>query len=239
MTDAVVFTAGDNAQDDGRPEEYARCYAKAWGAVKDRTHPVPGNHDHSTAGAAGYVGYFGVDLVGNVGHTWYAYEVGEWRVYALDSECPGPRGCEPDSEQISWLRGDLAAHPVACVAAVWHRPRWSSGPHGSSEQMGSAWQVLYDAGAEFVVSGHDHDYERFAPQAPDGTRDDVGGMRQFVVGTGGAPLYPAAWPKPNSEVRSSAAWGILRFTLRPGGYTWEFVRAAGGSFNDAGRSDCH
>ncbi|HXG40716.1 MAG TPA: phosphodiester glycosidase family protein [Candidatus Limnocylindrales bacterium] len=234
----TVFTAGDNAYESGTPSEFQNCYHPTWGRVKDRTRPSPGNHDYVTAGAAGYFGYFGT-AAGQAGQGWYAYDAGTWRVYALNSNCAEIGGCGPGSAQEQWLRADLAANPRQCVAAYWHHPVFSSGAHGGSSEMAAIYAALYEAGAEVVVTGHDHDYERFAPQRPDGTADAARGIRQFVVGTGGASLRAFRTVAPNSEVRNSSTHGVLKLTLGSTGYAWEFVPVAGKTFRDAGSGACH
>jgi hypothetical protein len=235
----IVFTAGDNAYSSGTAEQFANCYHPSWGRFRDRTRPAPGNHDHGTAGAAGYFSYFGAQA-GPAGRGWYAYDAGTWRVYSLDSDCAFVGGCRGGSPQFEWLAADLAAHPKRCVLAYWHHPRHSSGPHGGSTVMGGILKRLYAAGADVVINGHDHDYERFAPATPDGLADPVTGIRQFVVGTGGASLY-AVGPAiaPNSEVRDGSTYGVIRLTLGSDAYAWEFIPVEGGTFTDAGAGACH
>ncbi|MCU0483014.1 MAG: metallophosphoesterase [Chloroflexi bacterium] len=236
--DAVVFTAGDNAYSDGSIADFDRCYDPWWGAFRERTRPAAGNHEWHTEGAAGYRAYFG-DRAGTKSRTWYAYDAGSWRVIVLDSNCDEVGGCGPSSPQGSWLAEELAAHPVACALAIWHHPRFSSGPHGNQEVASPLFDALYVAGADVVVGGHDHDYERFAPQDPAGRPDPVRGVRQFVVGTGGAQLYPTLFPRSNSEVRRSWTFGVLVLQLAEGGYTWRFEAAGEGSFTDSGAGTCH
>ena len=182
--DGTVFTLGDNVYDSGTAAEFATCYDPSWGRYRARTSPAPGNHDYVTANAAGYFGYFGA-AAGDPSTGYYAYDLGGWRVVAINSNCAAVGGCQAGSAQERWLRADLAAHPAACTLAYWHHPRFNSGEHGNSAEMQPIWQALYDAGAEVVLSGHDHHYERFAPQAPDGSSDPQRGIREFVVGTGG------------------------------------------------------
>jgi hypothetical protein len=224
----TVFTTGDNAYPNGTEIEYATCYDPTWGRLALRTRPVPGNHDYNTSGAAPYFGYFNVP-------SYYVYTLGAWRIYALNSEID----VSASSEQIAWLQADLAANPTQCVLAYWHRPRWSSGAeHGSDAAMQTLWQIFYKAGAELVVNGHDHTYERFAEM--DATGKAVSpGLRQFVVGTGGAGLYDFATPLPGSEVRDNATFGVLKLTLHATSYDWEFVPVPGSTFTDRGSSSCH
>lgn len=230
----TVFTAGDHAYPNGTRGQFAACYDPAWGRHKARTRPTPGNHDYRVPGAASYFDYFGT-RAGERGRGWYAYDLGGWRVYALNSNVAEGIG----SEQEAWLRADLAAHPTRCALAYWHHARFSSGPHGTSTRTAAHYQALYDAGAELVVVGHDHTYERFAPQAPDGRADAGRGLREFVVGTGGGPLYDFRTPQPNSEFRYNAGYGVLKLTLYPRGYAWQFLGGNGGRVLDSGTGACH
>ena len=232
-----VFTAGDNAYETGSLANYADCYDPTWGAFADRTWPVPGNHEYGTPGAAGYFDYFGA-RAGTVGAGWYAYDLGGWRIYALNSNC-AVVGCAAGSAQEQWLRADLAASPRACVLAYWHHPRFSSGEHGNDPEVAPLWDALYEAGAEVIVNGHDHDYERFAPQTPTGEANSATGIREFVVGTGGAALRAFSTVRANSQVRNSATYGVVKLTLSPTGYAWQFVAAGSGTFRDSGSSTCH
>jgi acid phosphatase type 7 len=231
--EGTVFTTGDNAYPDGTLQQYLECYDPTWGRHKARTRPVPGNHEYYTPNAAGYFAYFGA-AVGSPGAAWYSYDLGEWHLIALDSELP----VAPGSAQEQWLRADLAAHPARCTLAYWHRPRFSSAQHGNDVRMESLWQALFDAGADVVLAGHDHVYERFAPQRPDGTADAARGIRQLTIGTGGRDLYVFRTPKPNSEVRYNQTHGVLKLTLERGGYAWDFIPVSG-TFRDTGRGECH
>ena len=231
----IVFTVGDNVYPDGRPMAYRDCYDGSWGRHRARTRPAPGNHDYHTAGASGYFGYFGT-LAGDSGKGYYSYDVGTWHIVSLNSNVPMNSG----SRQEQWLRTDLAAHPAPCTLAYWHHPRFSSGTtHGSTAATQPLWQALYDAGADLVVSGHEHNYERFAPQTPTGALDPARGLREFVVGTGGASHFPFGPPLANSELRDNTTYGVLRLTLKPRGYEWTFVPAASGGFTDSGSGSCH
>ncbi len=229
----TVFTAGDNVYDSGTPTEYANCYAPSWGRFKARTKAAAGNHDWLTAGAAGYFGYFGYS------RSYYAYDLGAWRVYVIDSNCGQVGGCGVGSAQYNWLKADLAANPTACVAAYWHHPRFSSGEHGSTTSVQPIWQVLYDAGAEVVLNGHDHDYERFAPQTPTGAADPANGITEFVVGTGGKNHYAFGATLANSIARNADTFGVLKLTLSASSYAWTFIPEAGKSFTDSGSAACH
>ena len=232
----TVFSAGDNAYGDGSAVNFAQCYQASWGRHKARTRPSPGNHDYQTSGAADYYTYYGANA-GEAGKGFYSYDLGDWHVVSLNSNVAMSAG----SVQESWLRADLAASTATCTLAYWHHPRFSSGTkHGSTGSTAPLWQALNDAGAEIVVSGHEHNYERFAQQAPDGTADVVRGIREFVVGTGGASHYDDLGTQlPNSEAFDGTTWGVLKLTLSPGGYAWQFVPVAGGTFTDSGSGSCH
>jgi hypothetical protein len=224
----TVFTTGDNVYDRGTIDEFANCYDPTWGQYRDHTMPVPGNHDYLTSQAEGYYRYFGVP-------PYYAYDAGEWRVYALNSEID----ISDNSEQARWLKNDLVANPKKCVMAYWHRPRWSSGrEHGSSAEMQAFWSILANANAELVVAGHEHNYERFAAMDANGNAINPG-LRQFVVGTGGASHYDFGSILPASQARNSDTSGVLKLTLRPDRYDWEFIPAAGGIFSDSGSTSCY
>jgi hypothetical protein len=231
-----VFAAGDLAYPTGSARQFRDCYGPTWGRFRSRTSPAVGNHEYQTAGARGYFDYFG-SAAGARGKGWYAYDLGTWRIYVLNSNCRIVR-CGPDSAQGRWLRADLAAHPRACVAAIWHHPLFSSGEHGSTARSRRLWAPLAAAGADLVLNGHDHDYERFAPQTVDGDPSPHG-MREFVVGTGGAALRGFAHVAANSVARSAAAHGVLKLTLGAGGYAWMFVAVQGKTYTDAGSAACH
>jgi hypothetical protein len=233
----TVFTLGDNAYPSGRAADYRDCYGPTWGRHKARTRPSAGNHDYLTADASGYFDYFGAQA-GPQGRGYYAYDAGTWRIIVLDSNCSEVGGCSGSSPQGRWLASELAAASGRDVLAYWHHPLYSSGAHGGTTAVRGLWELLYAAGADVILSGHDHDYERFAPQDPWGNRDDAFGLRQFVVGTGGAGLRSRASQEPHSEVFASAH-GVLRLTLRPGAYEWAFVPVAGGTFTDAGTAVTH
>jgi hypothetical protein len=234
----TVFAVGDLAYPDGSKENF-ECYDKTWGRVKSRTRPSPGNHEFHSSGATPYFDYFGA-AAGDPKTGYYSYELGTWHIIVLNSECKDVGGCQSGSPQEKWLRADLAAHPAACMLAYWHKPLFSSGgTHGNDLEMKPFWQALYDANAEIVIAGHDHDYERFAPQNPDGVADPARGIREFVVGTGGKNHRPFGAPKANSEVRDATAFGVLKLTLKPKGYDWQFIPEAGKNFTDSGSGVCH
>ena len=234
----TVAALGDLVYPSGRPEEFASCYGPSWGRHAGRTRPAPGNHDYETLGAAGYYSYFGA-AAGPPGQGWHSYDLGEWHVIVLNSICGAVGGCHAGSPQEQWLRADLAANPAACTLAYWHNPRFSSAQHGSDAAYQAFWQALHDAGADVVLSAHDHVYERFAPQTPSGELDEANGVRQFTVGTGGKSLYDFGAPLPTTEMRNNDTFGVLRLTLHPDRYDWEFVPASGGTFTDTGSDTCH
>lgn len=233
----TVFTLGDHAYSKGTAQQFAECYDPTWGRHRARTRPAAGNHDYGTPGAAPYFAYFG-PAAGEPGRGYYSYDAGAWHVVALNSNCDEV-GCEEGSEQERWLRADLAAHRTACSLAYWHHPRFSSGKHGDADEMAALWQALYEAGVELAISGHDHDYERLAPLDGAGNPDREHGVRQFVVGTGGKKTRDFTQTRPDSEVRVTGVFGVLKLTLSPGRYAWDFVPAAGETFRDSGAGACH
>jgi hypothetical protein len=232
-----VFTAGDNAYPDGTVAQFRDCYGPTWGRFLARTRPAAGNHDWVTKDLAGYLGYFGAAAAPN-GKSWYSYDLGAWHVVVLDSDCSSVGGCAADSAQGRWLAADLRASTARCTLAIWHQPRFSSGEHGNDTEVAPFWQTLYDAGADVVINGHDHDYERFAPQDPNGRPDATRGIREFVVGTGGAALRPFPTTAANSELRVAVAHGVIRLVLHAASYDWTFLSSSG-TFGDAGHGTCH
>ena len=238
QTPGTVMAVGDLAYPDGSKENFA-CYDKTWGRVKARTRPAPGNHEFVAPGAAPYFEYFGA-AAGDPKNGYYSYELGAWHIVVLNSECADVGGCGAGSRQEKWLRADLAAHPAACTLAYWHRPLFSSGgAHGNDVSVKPLWQALYDANADVVVTGHDHDYERFAVQNANGLADAARGIREFVVGTGGKNQRPFGAIDANSEKRNADAFGVLKLTLHPGSYDWQFIPEAGKTFVDSGSGKCH
>jgi hypothetical protein len=234
----TVMAVGDLAYPDGSVENF-QCYDKTWGRVKTRTRPAVGNHEFHAAAGTPYFDYFGASA-GDPKDGYYSYELGTWHIVVLNSECKDVGGCDGNSRQVQWLRTDLAAHPAACTLAYWHKPLFSSGSaHGNDPEMRPLWQALYDANADVVINGHDHDYERFAPQTPDGRSDAARGIREFVVGTGGKNHRPILLAKPNSESRNTDAFGVLKLTLRAGAYDWQFLAQPGQQFSDSGTGKCH
>jgi hypothetical protein len=228
----TIFTTGDNAYFHGTRENYRDCYEPTWGRHKGRTRPSPGNHEYESPGAAAYFDYFG-GFAGPHGVGYYSFDLGSWYVISLNSNVPTQR----NSTQGMWLSAVLdEASAFRCTIAYWHHPLFSSGPNGDNGSMRDFWRLLYEAGVEIVLNGHDHLYERFAPQDPDGRPDPVRGIRQFTAGSGGATLTTFVTQRPNSEVRI-AGYGVLKLTLSADAYEWEFVPVSGQ--RDSGRGSCH
>jgi hypothetical protein len=224
----TVFVLGDNVYLDGNDREFADCYHPTWGRHKDRTKPVPGNHEYFTPGAAGYYKYFD-----NI-PAYYAYDLGEWRIYALNSEID----VSAASAQVKWLREDLASNPRLCVLAYWHRPLWSSSyEDGSDSDYETLWETLYEAGAEVVINGHIHNYERFAEMNAFGEAKSPG-LRQIIAGTGGVNHYGFIHPLSTSQVRNASTYGVLKLTLSSTSYAWQFIPVAGEVFTDNGTTSC-
>lgn len=241
---AAVLALGDLQYSLATLDQFTRSYDPTWGRVKSQTKPIPGNHEYAVANASGYYSYFG-SLAGNPSLGYYSYNIGTWHLIALNSNCATgagwrPGGCAAGSAQERWLRQDLAAHANRCTLAYWHHPRYSSGHGGDSTFMAGLWQALYDARADVVLSGHSHDYERFAKQNNAATGETVRGLRQFVVGTGGS--FFTAIPQtrhPYSHLLQNSSFGVLKLTLRPSSYDWRFLPIAGHSFTDSGTGFCH
>jgi calcineurin-like phosphoesterase family protein len=234
---AAVLPLGDLQYESGTLDLFQRFYGPSWGRVKSITRPAVGNHEYNTSGATGYYSYFGA-AAGPPDKGYYSYDVGSWHLIALNSNC-STVGCGSTSPQVQWLESDLASHRRSCTLAYWHHPHFSSGPHGDAGSTDDFWNTLYEGGADVVLSGHDHDYERFAPQTPLGKADPAYGIRQFVAGTGGRSHYAFAGIKPNSQVRNDDTFGVLEMTLRAASYSWRFVPEAGNTFTDSGTDTCH
>jgi len=234
----AVATLGDNQYDDASLAQFKASFDPTWGRVKSQIHPAEGNHEvEKDAKAAGYYGYFGA-AAGDPKQGFYSYDLGAWHVVVLNSNCLQIGGCGPGSPEEKWLSTDLFSHRTPCTLAYWHHPRWSSGEHGNNPLLGTIWQDLYGANVDVVLNGHDHDYERFAPQDPWGRADPAHGIREFVSGTGGARFERLATRQPNSQVLSQT-FGVLALTLHAKGYDWKFVPQAGKTFTDAGTAACH
>ena len=238
----MVAPLGDLVYEFAQPADFANCYDPNWGRQRARTRPIPGDHDYAElqTDAEPYFAYFGA-LAGDPKQGYYSYDLGTWHVIALNSVCSKAGGCGPTSPQVHWLKRDLAAHPRRCTLAYWHDPRFSSGAvHGSSRSVIEFWRALYAAGAELVMNGNDHGYERFTPLTPDGRPRPGRGIRQFVVGTGGRSHYRFRTRILRaSRVHDGSTFGVLQLTLAPGRYSWRFLPVAGGTFRDAGSSPCH
>jgi acid phosphatase type 7 len=233
----VVAALGDLQYPAGGLADFEASFDRSWGRFKNRMRPAIGNHEYEQdPAAAGYFSYFG-QRAGPIGKGWYAYDIGDWRVVALNANCDRV-GCGTGSAQQRWLRADLERHPRRCTLAYWHQPRFSSGLHGSNDDTAALWRTLQQAGADVVLSGHDHDYERFAPQTAGGRLDRSHGIVQFVVGTGGKSSYPILFVRPHSRARAST-FGVLALTLGADRYAWRFVGEPGERFRDQGTARCH
>lgn len=242
----AVFALGDNQYESGQYTNFISYYDPSWGRFKGLTHPSVGNHEYLTAGAAGYFDYFnGVgNFSGQAGDRdkgYYSFDIGTWHGIVLNSNCSKVGGCGAGSAQEKWLRADLASHTATCTIAYFHHPRFSSGNHGSQTSVKALWQALYDYNADVVLSGHDHDYERFAPQDPNGTLDLLRGVREFIVGTGGKnhTHLGTSGRIANSEVFDDTSFGVIKLTLHPTSYDWVFIPIPGNSFTDSGTQQCH
>jgi acid phosphatase type 7 len=244
---AAVLPLGDVQYQCGGYQAFLESYDLSWGRLKNISHPVVGNHEYLTsngtdctpanAGAAGYFNYFGT-AAGEPGKGYYSYDIGDWHLIGLNSNCAEAGGCGSTSPQGKWLAADLAANSKWCTLAYWHIPLFSSG--GRAELNSQAfWNILYDYDVDLILTGHDHIYERFAPQTPNGIADPVRGIRQFVVGTGGSNHTTLASIAANSEVQNTDTFGILKLTLHLTSYDWEFVPEAGKTFSDSGTQECH
>ena len=238
--EGTVFTLGDNSYESGTASEFANCYNPTWGQHKARTMPSVGNHEYQTPNATGYYNYFGA-AAGDPAKGYYSYNLGAWHIIVINTNNSCTIiSCAAGSAQEQWLRDDLAANPAVCTLAYWHHPRFSSSSvHGSQAYMQPIWQALYDFGADVVLSGHTHNYERFAKQTPAGVADPVRGIREIVVGTGGKEFYPINATIANSEANNDDTHGVLKMTLHASSYDWEFVPVAGGTFTDTGSDACY
>ena len=243
---ATVFTLGDTAYSNGTASEFTNCYNPTWGQFKQRTRPMVGDHEYGTANASGYFNYFQSQLApfGPAAtdplRGYYSYDLGAWHVVVLNSSCYIDSIACNESQMEQWFTDDLAAHPNSCTLAMWHEPRYSSGNvHGNNPEMQALWQTAYSNGVDVVLSGHEHDYERYAPMDAAGNSDPTHGVREFVVGTGGYFRYGLGTLQPNSQVYNSTTWGVLKLTLHASSYDWQFLPAGGGTFTDSGTTACH
>lgn len=231
-----ILALGDLQYEDGQLANFNSAYNPTWGRVKASTAPVPGNHEYHLAGASGYFSYFG-GSAGDPAKGYYSYDVGDWHIVALNSNCSSIGGCGAGSAQETWLRADLAAHPAKCTLAYWHHPRFSSGSHGNNTNYDAFWRALDDYDADVVLNGHDHIYERFHRQSPDAV-STTDGIREFVVGTGGMNQSSINTVRANSAVRSAGTFGVLELTLNSHSYDWNFRPIAGQSLSDSGSTAC-
>src|SRR6059058_6070601 len=233
----TVFTAGDAAYDKGTLTQYNTCYQTGWGQYKGRTQPAAGELDYKTANAAGYFGYFGT-AAGDPKQGYYSYDLGAWHIVVLNSGSSSLVPTTATSPQVQWLKADLAAHPAHCTLAYWHNPLFDS-KDAPNANIRPLWDALYAGGADVVVNAHYAFYERFGPQTPAGVADPVLGIREFIVGTGGAEVGSFGTVRANSQVRNSGTFGVLRLTLDDARYSWQFVPVAGKTFSDSGSTSCH
>ena len=239
----TVFAAGDLAYERGSAEDFKNCYDLTWGRFKDRTKPALGNHEYANRTASGYFQYWGAQA-GPAGKGYYSYDLGDWHIVVLNTNCDVKSlgGCAAGSPQETWLKGNLAKHPAACILAYGHHALFSSGvfkSHAVHPELKQLWEDLYAAHADLVLAGHEHSYERFAPQDPEGKADPANGIREIVVGTGGRSHDLLGFSTPNSEAREWETYGVLKLTLSPGKYTWEFIPEEGKTFHDSGSGACH
>jgi hypothetical protein len=225
----TIAALGDVVYEDGTRSQFRNCYDPSWGRVRSRTRPSPGNHEYRTDQAGPYYEYFG-SLAGPSGKGYYTYKLGTWRVYSLNSERNIP-------EQTSWLTSHLAANPSKCILAYWHKPLYTSGQVPPTPAVRPLFDALYKAGAEVVLNGHQHNYERFAPQDAD-SNFVARGTREFVVGTGGAQLEDFITVAKNSKLRYVAGHGVLRMSLGAGKYSWRFLPVPGAPPADTGYANC-
>jgi hypothetical protein len=247
MAPSAVLDLGDNQYYCGGYQAFVQSYNLSWGRVKSITHPSVGNHEYlisggtgcttANAGAAGYFQYFGA-AAGSAGQGYYSFDIGTWHIIALNSNCENVGGCGSTSAQYKWLQADLAAHTNLCTLAYWHIPLFSSGGRATANSL-PFWNLLYAANADLILNGHDHIYERFAPQTPTGALDPVRGIPEFIVGTGGSDHTSITTIAANSLVRNASTYGVLKLTLHAGSFNWRFVPEAGKTFTDSGTTACH
>jgi len=228
---------GDDQYEDGEYDDFLLSYDLSWGRIKSITNPSPGNHEYQTPGATGYYDYFG-SLAGNPLQGYYSYDLGTWHMVSMNSNCSQIGGCGEGSIQLEWLKDDLAQSTANCILAYWHHPKFSSGSHGNNLSYNDFWRVLYQNNADVILVGHDHIYERFAPQDPDGNFNSQG-LTQIIVGTGGKSHFPIGTIQPNSLMVNSGTFGVLKMALQDSSYYWEFLPEAGKTFTDLGTADCN
>jgi acid phosphatase type 7 len=247
----AVLTLGDTVYPNGSISDFLDCYHPSWGRFRSITRAAVGNHEYHTPHAAPFYAYFCSEMGVLPLQGRYSFNLGKWHVVVLNSNCGGDLdtsasvadnfgGCEQDAPQAQWLTKDLAQHPAKCTLAMWHHPRFSSGSHGNADRMAATWTILEAAGADLVLSGHAHFYERFAPMRADGELDAAHGLRQFVVGTGGTGLHTFSTVMPGSAVRYNATYGVLKLDLKPTGYRWKFIATGTTPASvDEGEAECH
>jgi hypothetical protein len=234
----AVLTLGDTQYETNTLNAFYEVFDKSWGKLKDIIHPAIGNHEYLTSGAQGYFDYFGA-AAGNPTEGYYSFDIGTWHFISINSECSEVGGCKNNSKEELWLQQDLATHSNLCTIAYWHEPRWSSGEHGDAKQMDTIWKQIAVAHVDIVLSGHNHDYERFLPLDMNGN-PSIDGVTEFVVGTGGKNHYGFNTPPlPGEVVRDSASFGVLKLVLHNGYYDWQFVSVPGSPFNDFGTAKCN
>jgi len=234
-----VFALGDNAYENGLLQEFNDYYDPTWGRHKPRTHPIPGNHDFDQPNGQDYFTYFGA-AAGVPGKGWYSFNLGQWHIVALNSVCDevAGGGCDLGSEQNDWVRADLAADNHQCEIMMWHYPLFSSGCKNKPEVQ-PFWDIAYEFGVDVVLYSHVHNYERMALQNASGAPDPANGVRAFLAGTGGKSHDAWCTPEPDSEIKDGSTYGILKLTLHPGSYSWEFLPEPGETFTDSGTHNCH
>jgi acid phosphatase type 7 len=241
---AAILGLGDLQYEDGELWKFQQSFHASWGRLAPLIRPVPGNHEYDDPGATGYFDYFNgpgqyTGPAGDRDRGYYSFDLGSWHVIALNSECRHVGGCGAGAPQEQWLREDLRSHPATCTLAYWHQPQFTSGRNSARGAMLPAWTALYEAGVDLVLNGHEHFYERFAPQTPEGAPDAARGIRQITVGTGGRSRFKSVTLAPNSEVRENRYYGVLKLTLHESSYDWELITAPTGRVADSGTSSCH
>jgi len=235
----TIFAVGDLVYPDPSGDYFAKCWAPTWGRFRDRMIPTAGNHEYNMPGAPEYYSYFGPTAV-DPQKGYYSFNLGTWHVVVLNAECSQIGGCTATSSEGMWLQSDLAANPVACTLALWHEPLYTSYPGGPTTSVQPFWQILYNAGADLVINGHIHNYERFAPQDPNGNLDLTRGIREIIVGTGGEYTgCGTASPVANSQKLICDTNGVIKLTLHPTSYDWQLIPIAGETATDSGTTSCH
>ena len=237
----AVLALGDNQYEEATLAQHLASYDPSWGRFKSITVPAAGNHEYVTPGAAGFFAYFGAAAAPR-SNGYQSFDVGGWHFIALNSNCTFVGGCDAGSTQERWLLSDLAAHRNTCTVAYWHHPRFTSGTNLNHPEMGAIWDDLYAEGADMVLNGHDHDFERFAAQTPNQQLDPRRGIREFIVGTGGRSHGKLFGTQANSEVFDGTTYGVMKLTLHADSYDWQFLpdtQAGNGKFTDKGSDSCH